>query len=111
MDKARLEQIKKRCEVATDGPWHNDSGNGQVESESKRSWRLPICDRISLTERENHCLQFNLELNPPHHPVYNENDMNFIAAARTDLPDLLAYVEKLEAEVEELKNQVTKSKA
>jgi hypothetical protein len=82
MDKERLEELKKLCEDATPGPW---------EVHDSCSWR-----RIGTPGRDGNILC------PENHPVdhhpdlrCDEDDLAFIAASRTALPELIAEVEFL----------------
>ena len=70
MDEKQLAEIKERCEKATPGPWKVVEGKSfGVQSENKN---IASCFR---TENE-----------------------QFIAHSRTDIPELIAEVERLKAE-------------
>jgi len=68
-----LKAIKERCDAATPGPWYWDYDTmlGSVEADA--------CYGIIETDGG---------VYPP-----RDNDREFIAHARTDLPELLAWVE------------------
>lgn len=93
MTQERLDAIKARCEAATLGPWY-------VEYEMDGPFAEPQC----IQGPENVTT---------YHDAYNdyrvsavvemaEADLEFIAHARQDIPDLLAEVERLRAENDRL---------
>ena len=72
----RIAEIRERCDKATPGPWSVDEESGDV-------WVPSIWRSVAIIE--------DLDL-----PLVNPAaDRAFIAAARTDMPDLLAEVERL----------------
>lgn len=79
-------EIRARADASTPGPWH---------------WNLPgqccsggyCCDDAGLHEVD----------------YFYRVEMAFIAAARTDIPDLLDDIERLEAEVERLRAKVAEA--
>lgn len=83
----QLAAMRAREKAATDGPWGFDSETGDIEAVS--IWRV-------VAEVP------DLEM-----PLVNtQADRAFIAAARTDMPALLAEVDRLRAENEHLKGVV-----
>ncbi len=94
MNRPNIEAITARCEAATPGPWITH----------------PYCENCE----RGHIYQERLEheRDGPHiygswHPVVigcsTETDTDtyaFIAAARTDIPELIAYIAHLEARLE-----------
>lgn len=76
---ALIKQMKERCDAATEGPWSVDhkvgnlsyvsNGEGSIASVSRWCWGEPFHDE-------------------------NEPTANFIARARTDIPRLIAALEK-----------------
>jgi hypothetical protein len=79
----RLAEIRERERAATPGPWEVDEACGDV-------WSPSIWRSIAIVE--------DLDL-----PLVNsEADRAFIAAARQDIPDLLAEVERLRARIQDL---------
>ena len=94
MDQKRLEEIKKRAKAATKGPWANyervkhiarDQNGGlairlDVPDESGEEWE-PLWDGYDML-----------------FPC--SEDVDFIAHARTDIPELLAELERLRAWIE-----------
>ncbi len=77
MEQTRLDAIRARCEAATKGPWELTK-DGRYEDHDECRINLPN-DTIELCSYENG---------------------EFIAHARTDVPDLLAEVEKLREQLE-----------
>jgi hypothetical protein len=78
MDKQRLDAIRARCEAATPGEWvviHK--GNALSVIAKSGAFTLNIC----------------------HYSHKDGADAEFIAHARTDVPDLLAEIERLTAEL------------
>lgn len=88
MTKTYAEICIKRAEKATPGPWHFDIGNGEVESQDPMHFRIAVAHRDDLLNRKDHCEHFKLEYNPPEFPVDPDDDMEFIAHARQDVPEL-----------------------
>jgi hypothetical protein len=82
----RLSEIEKRCNAATAGPWG-------VEKTDIRNWIGPMRDDghkistiVTSTDRENLRMM----------ALYrNDSNAQFIAAARTDIPDLLSEIKRL----------------
>jgi hypothetical protein len=83
MDKARLDAIRARCEAATPGPWNAIDKGNTVPSYAIR--------HFAVGEK---CVNVASGISP------KTGDADFIAAARTDVPDLLAEVEKLREQLE-----------
>lgn len=78
----RIAEMRERCDKATPGPWSVDEESGDV-------WVPSIWRSVAIIE--------DLDL-----PLVNPAaDRAFIAAARQDVPDLLAEVERLRARVAE----------
>lgn len=80
MNRPDIEAIKQRCERATAGPWyaHFKANSHSVLHDGKM-----ITGGFSLSE----------------------NNSIFIAHARTDVPELVAYIEELERKIEQYKLQ------
>lgn len=76
MDAKYLAEIKAREQAATPGPWHHDKD---------------CLDYIRDTNGSNICM------------IYQREDDAFIAHARTDIPALVAEVERLAEENEKMK--------
>ncbi len=85
MTPERIAEIEARAEAATDGPWHKDHDGFGCVSIGNYGW---VCAG-------------------PNAPAYDEDseqghaDSEFIAHARTDVPDLLAYIKVLTEERDE----------
>jgi hypothetical protein len=79
-----LDAIRARCEVATDGPWTTEGEVARIESGEPGAWGDPVVDVVYLGHGAS-----ELHL--------SEEDAEFIAAARTDVPALIAEVERLRA--------------
>lgn len=80
-----IEQIKARVDRATPGPWsHFQTMSGQYYIGEANDDDAPIASM---------------------HQGFDEQDRNaaFIAHARTDIPNLIAEVERLQAELEDLR--------
>lgn len=90
-----LDELEALAAKATPGPWRA----GRVEHEGK-VW-APYADGIAGPYGER-CL-LNMNLHFPH-----TADREFIAAARTEVPALIARVRKLEAENSTLRERVAK---
>jgi hypothetical protein len=110
MTDQELKKLRDLCEKATPGPWKNDCGNGQVETEDLR---VVICNREGGLGRLEDCLSmycrecegdiFEAAKELPEEVQQllkydNEDDMEFIAEARTAIPKLLDEVESLKEE-------------
>lgn len=88
MTPEQLEAIKRRAEAATEGPWIVD-----------HDARVDGCDHVVLLESADVAVCFLS--NRSGDPDWQENNGAFIAAAREDIPALVAEVERLRAEVED----------
>ena len=88
--KTELEAIKRRCEAATDGPW-NSEGSPYVFAK--------VPDGRPNGEGIVHC-----ECYVRRGVTDDKANAEFIAAARTDVPELVAEVERLQ-EIERLWEQ------
>lgn len=109
MTRPDLDAIRARCEAATRGPWSVSTltfpnGNTVVESiagvsepqwsdygDGEGEW---FTDRLTLVETD------------AGHYGPTMPDAQFIAAARTDIPALLAYIDELDREIAELKARI-----
>lgn len=97
--KPDIEEIKRRADAATPGPWRvsGDIRHLVFPPDSYRSeLPLPIiarCDGIHFADTKKHIAKI-------------QANARFIAEARTDIPALLAYIAKLEAENERLTKEL-----
>lgn len=97
--KPDIEEIKRRADAATQGPWHisGDIRHLVFPPDSYRSeLPLPIiakCDGIHFADTKKHIAKI-------------QANARFIAEARTDIPALLDYIAKLEAENERLTKEL-----
>lgn len=91
MSDSHLDTIKARCAAATPGPWWNETGTIHAPD-----WR-------SGAEHGSTC-----------HPAYTfgsngidwEADADFIAHARSDIPAMVAEIERLQSELDQIANVV-----
>ena len=92
-----LDAIEARANAATPGPWTYHEGCGYVE--------VPPCGAIEFKPGWERSVHFLARVHNNH--VEGEDGLGFdgpfIAAARTDVPALIARVRELEAECERLK--------
>ena len=88
MNRPNIEAITARCEAATPGPWIWNPYDDVLESASVR-------DRVS---EPTHDWELRAII---HSHAEIECDNNFIAAARTDIPELIAYIGHLEARLDD----------
>lgn len=91
----RLAQIRQRCEAATPGPWGYDGQHDEITADSpdaKDYWLIVSQCRTApnTAPRDG----FGHQYSP---------DFAFIAAARDDVPYLLAEIERLTAERDALR--------
>ncbi len=109
----RLQEIRERCQSATQGPWYTVESPWRASYYNKETGLnepigtyvvagspdphvgTPILDSIEIDEWEvpedgSYC-----------GPDYSQSDadLNFAAHARTDIPDLLAEVERLKQQI------------
>ncbi len=86
LTKEELEEIRERCEKATQGPWYHRQA-GMVSSKGEEY------DWISSTEKHDRPTKTILG----RECLYGgTSDYAFIASSRTDIPKLLAHIEELE---------------
>ena len=84
----RLAEMQARCDAATPGPWFTEE-----TPRSQNGW--PTCSVVAATYRkQNVYVAFG--------GVAPEANRRFIAAARTDVPDLIAEVRRQEAALAEI---------
>ena len=90
-----LAAIKARAEAATSGPWEWRPDYVEPGRESTEGGlALAGKDDVEVVGAYNyHCCDFRIDVD------VNEADQAFIAAARSDVPALVAEVEKLRAEL------------
>ena len=99
-----IEQIKKRCEAATEGPWNiwggpaYAGGGEDLCIGAGKEWVVNMDHRISCA----HDRHFEIDHCDICSGITEEQRFNaeFIAHARTDIPDLVAEVERLRGIVE-----------
>lgn len=89
MDEQRLNEIERRANAATPGPWTAASRD--------------VSGRLDSNERSG----LGWELDGPPEPdlrgqFARGEDALFLAHARADIPDLIAEVRRLRAEIEDL---------
>jgi hypothetical protein len=75
-----LDAIKARAEVATPGPWEEDGS--EIYVVGSRAWVAESC----------HLAEYGVT-------AHGDLDAEFIAHARTDVPALVAEVERLRADL------------
>ena len=92
MDKINIRAIRERCEKATPGPWH-PPGLGEVHSDHDGN----IYARIVHYRPE---FKLEDEESPIVADGCTEEDAEFVASARTDLPALLDAVEEAKKIIE-----------
>ncbi len=88
---SRLDEIKARCEKATEGEWTVEDMPGerpglrciQVAGRDGRGWLIPVCTTGTHWQEQ-----------PGQRDM---TDAGFIAHSRADIPYLVALVERLEA--------------
>lgn len=90
-----LEEIKARYEAATEGPWTNRAEGFREDSEWGQIIHYGINGVAEISE--------SMDSDPyhVHLETMSREDAEFIAYARTDVPALVAEVERLQELVEE----------
>lgn len=86
-----LADVKSRCDAATEGPWEeNNSTSGSLECEDCGSNEVGGLGYTLVSTDEHTAMMATF------YGLYSVNkpNMNFIAHARTDVPKLLAMLEK-----------------
>ena len=79
MTEQELNEIRKRCKKATEGPWWDESGVIHCDCADPRGPHIAVMQSGNETR-----------------------DASFITHAREDIPDLLAEIDRLRAELSEL---------
>jgi hypothetical protein len=96
LTQTQLEEIRKRAEAATPGPWRFigpesddgwDTNVGIIESTATENER--VCDFGDCTH------YYPCEGTP-----FNNNDLTFVLSARQDIPNLLAHIHFLVNEID-----------
>lgn len=102
--KPDLNAIRERCDKATRGPWEATPSEGDCNRRSKCPKGLIYCDD-KCPECDDWVIYTGAWMDGPNYidcgdySYFTDEDANFIAHARTDIPALLDYIEKLEAVV------------
>lgn len=92
LSEERLQGIQKRCEAATPGPWRHTYKDCSHFMSSDFIDRHGDGMGVGLVA---------CDINQPNADLYaTEADMEFIAYARQDIPELLAEIERLQAIIE-----------
>lgn len=91
-----LDEVRKRADAATPGPWLANMGNWQIESRNHSCYRDGICG-FSYDQRNG----IDLDSINPIDPI---DDAEFIAHARTDITELLHRLEIAEKALSEVEN-------
>jgi hypothetical protein len=98
MDQQRLDEIRERCEAATKGPWEAVNKSVRLAgvvckfswgNEAPDGYNGGICNCLGAS--------YGAKKNDPVNEQARGNAA-FIAASRTDVPDLLNEVERLQAD-------------
>jgi hypothetical protein len=112
MDAKYFDEIKAREQAATPGPWEMDASEGDCGAPQNVCPRglmycddkCPKCEYWEITQGAwvngpdfIECGDFSF---------FNDSDADFIAHARTDIPALIAEVERLNSLIEKLGNMV-----
>jgi hypothetical protein len=95
VDRPNLAGMKARCEAATPGPWEHEWDEGKPTNDVIR-WERPKPGDVS---DEMEAALIATADDGPH-------DTAFIAHARTDLPAVIEYAERLEAALEEERSKL-----
>lgn len=110
MSRADLDAIRERAEAATEGPWSAANEHGLLGPEAQPAWCVsqmrPGWESMSPTKGYVTDIAETFSDDPDRDP-----DAEFIAHARTDVPALIAEVErlrKIEAGVEALADEWSK---
>jgi hypothetical protein len=94
----RIAEIKARCEAATEGPWVvEDWGDETYPSPS-----IVAPPSTCIPPRGYPCEDLGNRIIYDEDGDCSDDDINFIAHARADVPDLLAALEASERKVAEL---------
>ena len=83
MTPEELKAIENRCNKATPGPWYFHPGDS-------------YCAFPSIMTRNKHFLVFDIADDAPTEFPGRDEDADFVAHAREDIPKLLSYIKKLE---------------
>lgn len=98
MTRAALDAIRGRVEAATEGPWHShDFGYAGEEEPSSIVVHVGRFDHSDLRTHDTETAVAWM----PRWEGQESDNATFIAHARTDVPDLLAEVERLRRLIEE----------
>lgn len=102
MTPGRVAEIKSRCAAATCGPWAwentgDKGGNGFVVGLACTEDGTPLNGKLPETEFVVDDIIRGDVIGGVEASTVNHDDANFIAHARTDLPDAIARIEHLEA--------------
>ncbi len=105
MNREQREEIRKRAEKATKGPWRvviDDSESATTVARECDSDAHPLVEDPGRDYIYDDCLDGELHSEP----FFREADAEFIAHARTDVPALLDEIDRLTAELAEAHNTI-----
>lgn len=103
LTRAALDAIRERAEAATEGPWHShDFGHAGEEEPSSIVVHVGRFDHSDLRTHDTETAVAWM----PRWEGQEHDNATFIAHARTDVPDLLAEVERLTVENARLREEV-----
>ena len=105
-----LDEIRARADAATAGPWRWRNSNGDVNLfGGGRSWVVMAFERMGMQRAQPVFRGLDNLLYPAgKENLYDFADAQFIAHARTDVPALLAEVDRLRAENAGLRESMLK---
>lgn len=89
----RLAAMQARCDAATPGPWYVEEDSGEDETTG-----APWAELVGIAEDDGSPVIRKTDLGPDSD---NDDDWEFMAHARTDLPDTLDEIRRLRAVVAE----------
>lgn len=104
-----LEEIKARTEAATPGPWHENDNwrivQGDAYARCLAIWEAKPGDPLYDVYDEPEFVV----IDTPGPAINKTADLKFIAHARQDVPSLIAEVERIQAEIVDLKRFLNQS--
>lgn len=104
MDRPNIEQIRNRCDRATEGPWAWDNPyekvNGYVVGVAVTLDGKPLEGKIDdPDDMVDDIIEYQAYVGDHEAATCNYNDPAFISHARTDIPKLLDWIIELESQL------------
>lgn len=106
LSEMQLNEIEERSNLATPGPWKVYVGIDDENVEKEMERRIGTAYDHPQLKGPRPVVTSAVYRDEPHYRIYlGKEDANFIAAAREDIPNLLAHIKNMEEQLKEYKER------